>query len=366
MNIAIHNCQFSNHLGGTERLISYQIKELLNIKEVKLTLITKKVRNPSFFFKDTRELNKNNFELIEIEIPKSDNPYSSNNPFKYHIESIDFGLAAQSIYSKRNFDLVVTHFSTDSLFIPRNQKNILHLHGVPTKHSEIGEISTRRPDNFISVSKYVKRRWLELYPTIEECKIRVVYPGIDTEKFFSNHTNKVFDIVFVGRFITIKGIDTLIEAISKIDVPLKVCLVGDGPDKPRIINKIKGLGLTNRFTIYSNIPDSQLLEMYNKSKIGVFPSYAKDGVILTMLEAAACGLAIITSCSCSMPEFIKDGANGLFFKPCDAQDLADKISKLINDQSLQEKINENAAIELQSKWNNETRGGQLFDTYKIL
>ena len=44
MKIAIHNAQFSNHIGGTERLIYYQIKNLLRIEDLKITLITKKVR----------------------------------------------------------------------------------------------------------------------------------------------------------------------------------------------------------------------------------------------------------------------------------------------------------------------------------
>lgn len=364
MDLAIHNAQFSNHLGGTERLIYYQIKELLEKESIKITLITKKTSNPSFLYEEIKNLKKNNLEIIELEVIPKENLFTSNNPMKWHLESLEFGLAAYDIYIQRKFDAVITHFSTDSLFISKNQVNILHLHGVPSTYSEIGELSVRIPQRIIAVSKYVGQEWLKFYPYMKREAISIVYPGIDSNKFKKIEHEKTFDIIFVGRFISIKGIDTLIEAVSKIKEPIKVCLVGDGPDKEKIKEKIKSYNLTKNFFIYSKIKDEDLISLYNKSKIGIFPSYAKEGVLLTMLEAASCGLPILTTNSCSMPEFIEDNKNGLLFNPHDSNDLAKKIVYILENKALQEELSKKAEENVKSKWDNKIRVEELYNVYK--
>ena len=98
MKIAIHNAQFSSHVGGTERLIYYQIKNLLNIPGVKITLITKKTNNPSIFFKEIKHISNGNLRIIELKTKNMTNNYNSNNPLKWHLESLEFGLCTNQIY----------------------------------------------------------------------------------------------------------------------------------------------------------------------------------------------------------------------------------------------------------------------------
>mgnify|MGYP001611081929 FL=1 len=227
----------------------------------------------------------------------------------------------------------------------------------------MGEISTKRPDYFIAVSKYVRNNWLKLYPSIKKEKIEVIYPGIESDKFIRKDVQKSFDVLFVGRFISIKGINDLIDAISLIKIPLKICLVGTGPERRNIIKKILKLNLNDKFSIVSNINDNSLINFYNAAKITVFPSYAKEGVLLTMLEAASCGCAIITSNSCSMPEFLKNNRNGLLFKPKDPKDLASKIIKLLLDDRLRLSLGKNAEKDIRNKWDNKIRIKELINKY---
>lgn len=368
MDITIHNAQFSYHIGGTERLIYEQIKNLINYEDIKITLVTAQTKNKSPFYKEIEELNNKRLKIFTfggVESLGIPNRFDSNNPCRWHLESFNFGLQTQEFYKKHKSDLIITHFSTDSLFVPRRFVNVLHFHGFPLESSELGELSLDRPDFFISVSNYVKNRWVSLYPFLKNKNIKVIYPGIDTSKFKSINLDKEIDIIFVGRLIKIKGIYSLLEAIKKIDIPLKVILVGNGPEKEEINNRIKDIK-NHDISLFSNIHEKELIRLYNQSKIGVFPSYAKEGMVLTMLEAASCGCSVITSNSCSMPEFVKDNINGLLSEPRNGEDIAKKIKLLLNHPKLRKMLGDKASKKIAEKWDTKLKVKELLDYYRSL
>ncbi len=364
MKIAIHNAQISYHTGGTERLIYEQVKNLLKFPELKISVITTKTQKPSNMYLELKKIKNKKLKIFEFELKQIvTNNYSSNNPNKWHTESINFGFNTKDFYKNNKFDLVITHFSTDSMFIPLNQKNVLHLHGVTKERSDIGEMSLCRPDAFISVSKYVKSRWISLYPEIQKKKIFVVYPGIDTNKFFRSKKEKTIDVLFVGRLIKIKGVDFLIEALKKLK-KVRAVIVGDGPEKEKLLKKINLAGLSNRVEIFSNVSDAELFEIYNSAKMLVAPSFAKEGMVLTTLEASSCGCPVIASNSCSFPEFFENGKNGLLFEPMNSNDLAKKIKMLLSRPDLRKKFSEAAMKKINTDWKSEQRVEELFNTYK--
>ena len=155
MKVTIHNAQFSHHIGGTERLIYEQIKNLLDYKDVQITLVTTKTKNKSQLYKEIERLKNKNLKVFTFDGSESlgiQNIFDSNNPCRWHFESFTFGLQTQEFYKEHKSDLVVTYFSTDSLFISRNFLNVFHFHGFPLEASELGELSLNRPDFFISIS----------------------------------------------------------------------------------------------------------------------------------------------------------------------------------------------------------------------
>lgn len=364
MKIAIHNAQFSTHVGGTERLISTQIKGLLEQSELNITLITMKTKKPSFLFKEIKDLKNNRLTIIEIEPKFNNHNFTSNDARKWHIESLSFGIATQKVYFESKFDLVITHFATDSLFIPLTQCNILHLHGTITNYSEIGEISLRRPDFFIAVSNYVKEKWVAFYPFLKSKKIEIIYPGVETKKFKRLNSIKKLDLLYVGRLIKIKGVDDLLSSLVYVNRNARLIIVGDGPEKINLIKKVKFLGLEKRVNFISRVSENALIKLYNLSKIAVFPSYAKEGLLLTMLEAASCGTPVITSNACSMPEFIINKENGLLFEPRNYKDLATKINLLLADDKLRIKLGKNALEISRKKFDTHLKVYELYKKYK--
>ena len=366
LNIAIHNAQISHYTGGTERLIGEQLKNLLDYPNLSITLVTTKTILPSDIYKEILKTKKRNFRIKELgnldEIIKS-NKYDANNPTKWHFESIEFGKMCSNFYQKNKFDLIITHFSTDSLFVPLGSKNILHLHGYPLNASELGEISLQRPNHFIAVSEFVKSKWIELYPKLNKENISVVYPGIDVSKFVGIEKNRPIDIIFVGRLIKIKGLNYLIKSIKQVKEVKRVIIVGKGPERKSLVAQIKSAGLTKIIKIRSGVNDRELVNLCNKSKLAVFPSYSKEGVILAMLECAAAGCAIITTKRSSMEEFIENNQNGLLCRPKDVNDLSSKIKNLIKNQVLRKKLSQNAKDSVIKDWDSKKRVGELYKEY---
>ncbi|MBU2638965.1 MAG: glycosyltransferase family 4 protein [Nanoarchaeota archaeon] len=367
MKIAIHNAQFSYHVGGTERLIFDQCRALLCYPDIKLTVVSAKTRSKSLFFRKIERIKNKNLKIKTFdgaESLKIKCPYTSNNPAKWHMESFIFGSEAYNYYKKNKFDAVITHFATDSLFIPPNPKNILHLHGTPLEASELGGLSMLRPDAFVSVSQNVKDGWIKLYPDLKNKNIKVVYPNIDHNKFRPKSTNKDIDILFVGRFILIKGIHDLLMAVSLLGKDIRVVLVGDGPEKENIRKTIEKMRLGAYVQIRSNVSDKELAAFYHRAKVAAFPSFAKEGMVLAMLEAASSGCAIVTSNACSMPEFVKDFKTGLLAEPRNPKDLAKKIRMLLDDTPLREAVGKNARDEIVMNWKTKKRMQELYQFYK--
>lgn len=254
---------------------------------------------------------------------------------------------------REKFDLVISHYSLASLFIPRSIRNILILHGVPSKKDVINEVAVGAADVLLAVSYSVADGWKNMYG--KNLKIKIIHNAVDSEFFFPFDIKEDIDLFFVGRIIEIKGVQTLLKAISKVkkrkQVVLKnVVIAGNGPFASNLKIEMIKLGLDKIVKFIGGIEDCDLNSYYNRSKICIFPSYAKEGVLTTMLEAAAAGRAIITANCCGMIDFIRDKNNGLLFKPKDSSDLAKKIESILDKSDLRKNLGKNARRDILKYW----------------
>ena len=79
-------------------------------------------------------------------------------------------------------------------------------------------------------------------------------------------------------------------------------------------------------------------ELWRSSHIGVLPSYYREGVPRSLLEAAACGRAIVTTDMPGCREIVEHGVTGLLVAPRDPVGLADAIERLIRDPDLRARM----------------------------
>ena len=132
--------------------------------------------------------------------------------------------------------------------------------------------------------------------------VRVVHNGVSRKEFEPVAAQAdASDLVFMGEFRPVKGIDVLIDAIAQLQHggrTVTVTLVGDGPDREALRAQVERLGLANTVHLRPAMPAR---EAQTLGRIMVIPSRA-ESLPYVVLEAAAAGLPLITTKVGGIPE----------------------------------------------------------------
>ena len=212
----------------------------------------------------------------------------------------------------------------------------------------------RRADLLIAVSDYVANGLRE-HLNIPSDRVVTVNNGVDSRfrKLEADQVDlsrwKQFDlrnpyILCVGNLVPVKNFATAIKAYSFLSnrsksLPQLVLAGGQQNshyDELRALVAESGLQSSVRFVGYQAADD--LLLLYNGAKMLVHPSL-HEGFSFTILEAMACGLPIVASNSTSIPEAAGEAA--LYHNSAtDAEELADRIRQLLDDESLCAKLSQ--------------------------
>lgn len=165
--------------------------------------------------------------------------------------------------------------------------------------------------------------------------------GVDTDIFSPSSENSVkhnLTVLFFGRLLWDKGIEYLIDAtkILKTEgIDFTLNLAGE-PDmsNPSYINleqlkKWENNGLINYLGYCSD-----MVEIIRASDLVVLPTYYREGVPLSLIEAASVGKPIVTTDMPGCREIVVDGKNGFLVPVKDSVALADKIREILLNKDL--------------------------------
>jgi sugar transferase (PEP-CTERM/EpsH1 system associated) len=173
-------------------------------------------------------------------------------------------------------------------------------------------------------------------------RFRVLYNGVDTEKFSPNPLSAAqvrtelgvpdrrFLIGSVGRLVPIKDHKTLLRAAEFLvdgGLDIHVLLVGAGPEMPNLRNYVADSNsLAGRVT-FAGASD-RVPELLNAMDAFVLPSIC-EGMSNTILEAMACGVPVIVTRTGGNPELIEEGSSGFLFPPGKVEMLSALLSRLV-------------------------------------
>lgn len=183
-------------------------------------------------------------------------------------------------------------------------------------------------------------------------KVCTVPPGVDTDLFAPRDraacraalglAPELPVILFCGRIDPIKGIDTLLDAVARLDgeqaPPPRVLFVGgelDDKGQPvgplaEVVADAQALGLADRFDFVGSQPQDQLPGYYNAADLVVVPSrYESFGLVA--VEAMACGVPVVASRVGGLRFTIEEGETGLLVPHDDPTALAAAVSSLLVD-----------------------------------
>lgn len=145
-------------------------------------------------------------------------------------------------------------------------------------------------------------------------------------------------VISVGRFIPVKGFDTLLEAAKSFDSDISLYIVGGKPTG-EYLELSKGLNSVGFFDFMSF---EELKKYYQASDLFVLATRG-DVWGLVVNEAMANGLPVVTTYTCGAGlEMVNNGKNGMLVKTDDAGALAKAVNYCLSDTQLTEQLSQNA------------------------
>lgn len=218
----------------------------------------------------------------------------------------------------------------------------------------------KRVNKVTVVSNFMRKYCSEkLFMDVE--KITVIPMGVDLVNLFKpveRVQRKNNRVIFVGRLVEKKGIKYLIEAISLVhnQIPdIELILVGDGPLRCELEEKVKELKLLSNIKIMGSVQQKELPTLYSSATIAITPSIVdatgdQEGLGLVIIEALGCGCVVVASELEAIKDIIVDGENGLLVRSGDSKSISEAIQRLLKDPELCRGLSENGIKSVYSKY----------------
>ncbi len=172
-------------------------------------------------------------------------------------------------------------------------------------------------------------------------------------------------LLAVGHLIKRKGFDYLIQAVSQIQVPVKLIIVGDGEERANLESIIDKKGLESKVSLWGQSRGEDLMLLYKAADVFVHPAL-HEGHAMVLLEAMASGLPVIATEISGNVETVRPGVNGLLVPTRNAASLKDAIMRLIEDPALRGRMARNSLQVYTENFSEQRQLRELTQVYNSL
>ncbi len=231
-------------------------------------------------------------------------------------------------------------------------------------HTDIKQITTNKSldsrafsvaKNICTVSQNSKNSLCELYPQFaDKTKVFTLPSLFDFERMenLANEPNEMDEnsihIVSVGRLVELKGFHLCVESCKKLvddGYTIKWYIVGDGPQKPELEERIKQYALENTFILLGNKENPYTY--INRADICVQPS-SYEGLSLVVYEEKYFKKPVICTGIKGNLEMIADGKNGLLINR-DSESIYKAVKQLLDNKELLQTLGNAPALNYVTK-----------------
>lgn len=229
--------------------------------------------------------------------------------------------------SKSDIKIITTLHGTDITLV-----------GLEPSFLPLVKFSIEESDGVTAVSRFLKEKTITNYHIDKD--IEVIHNFIDNDEFkpkencqyrkrFAPNDEKI--LIHTSNFRPIKRVpDTIrILEIVKKQIPSKLILVGDGPDRSEAERLARELGLQD--DVFFLGKQDSLWEILNAADIFLMPSQS-ESFGLSALEAMACGLPVVSSSIGGLPELILHNETGYIAEFADAERMAKYTIDLLKNE----------------------------------
>ena len=240
----------------------------------------------------------------------------------------------------------------------------------------------------IVVATLAEQTQLRFLYKVNERKLEVIPPGVDTSHFYPIPPDEAKQylglnpedrmVLYVGRIEPLKGVSTLIEAMSCLKFkdqsgPVHLAIIGGEPDvtpeemstEMAHLQKLSDdLAMDQTVVFLGKRGQNTLPYYYSAAEVLVMPShYESFGMVA--LEAMACGTPVIASDVGGLGFLVQDGETGYTVPDGEPDKLCEKLTLLLGDHALRERMGQRA-VEVAQSYDWEKIAKQIVDVYEGL
>ncbi|PKN91363.1 MAG: glycosyltransferase family 1 protein [Chloroflexi bacterium HGW-Chloroflexi-6] len=251
-----------------------------------------------------------------------------------------------------------------------------------------GERRVLRTADVIVAATLAEQAQLQWLYKADLRKVTIIPPGVDTCHFYPIPTDEAKEyigipkddrmVLFVGRIEPLKGVDTLIKAMSclritEIERPAYLVVIGGDPNVPaeqmsvemaRLQGLCQDLCMDRMVIFLGKRGQDTLPYYYSAAEVLVMPShYESFGMVA--LEAMACGTPVIASQVGGLAFLVQDGVTGFHVPDQDEDALCDRLTRILGNSALRQQMG-SASAEYARGYSWERIAHQMSDVYQGL
>ena len=195
-------------------------------------------------------------------------------------------------------------------------------HGIPEK--------VARADLVVCISDFARAQLMRQVDRSHWDKLHVVHCGVEPARYAPDGrgADGPLEVVSVGRLAAMKGFPVLIDAVASLEEPVRLTLVGDGPDAGALREQAARAGADVSFP--GALGADEVTDVLRRADVFCLPSFA-EGVPVVLMEAMASGLPVVSTPVMGIPELVHDGVSGVLVAPGRPEPLARALKVLAED-----------------------------------
>jgi len=213
------------------------------------------------------------------------------------------------------------------------------------------EWAVRRADHILADSHATKSDLISMLKVPPE-KVTVVHlaadstfrpsPETEVRRVAARYGLEPGYLFFVGTLEPRKNLPGLLQAYrlllnEEVTAAPLVLVGGKGWLYDEVFERVEALRLTERVRFLHDVPDADLVGLYNGASVLAMPSFY-EGFGLPALEAMACGTPVVVAERASLPEVV--GEAGLLVNPDDPADIARALARVLTEEPLRARVRE--------------------------
>lgn len=206
--------------------------------------------------------------------------------------------------------------------------------GADPSYRETTRYGIRESDHVTAVSRSLRRQTEEQLGLVREIEVIPNFAEIDElppergARRFAHGAERL--LVHVSNFRPVKRSPDLVDILARVraQVPCRLLLVGDGPERAAVLERAAAWGLADAVTVLGALP--RVEEALCGADVFLLPSQS-ESFGLAALEAMAAGVPVVASAVGGVPEVVRDGIDGCLCLPGDVEAMAAATLRLLGD-----------------------------------